>query len=86
MSEPLPRDLFPDAPPVQSMVTPAPVRVVNGSISDVRIIDVDMPFWSMVQFMVKWALATIPAIFVLAMGVALVMFVLALIGFGSLLR
>jgi hypothetical protein len=31
----------------------------------VRVIDVDMPFTSMVVFMVKWALASIPAFIIL---------------------
>lgn len=31
----------------------------------VRIMDIDMPFGSMVGFMVKWAIASIPAIFIL---------------------
>jgi hypothetical protein len=33
--------------------------------SPVRIVDVDMPFGSMVTFMVKWALAAIPALIIL---------------------
>jgi hypothetical protein len=61
MSEPLPRDLFPDAPPANATVPPAPVRLVNGSITDVRVIDFDMLFTSMVGFIIKWTLATIPA-------------------------
>lgn len=28
--------------------------------------DVNMPFWSMVSFMVKWSIASIPAIVILA--------------------
>lgn len=35
-------------------------------ISDVRIKDFDMPFWSMIVFMVKWAVAAIPAMIILA--------------------
>jgi hypothetical protein len=34
--------------------------------SSVRIVDVNMPFGSMVGFMVKWAIAAIPAIIILA--------------------
>lgn len=33
----------------------------------VVVADVRMPFWSMVWFMVKWALASIPAVVVLAL-------------------
>ncbi len=39
---------------------PAPVA------QRVTVIDVDMPFGSMVTFMIKWALATIPALLILA--------------------
>ncbi len=31
----------------------------------VRVVDIDMPFWSMVKFMVKWAIASIPALVLL---------------------
>lgn len=31
----------------------------------VQVIDIDMPFMSMVFFMVKWAFATIPAIIII---------------------
>ena len=33
--------------------------------NDVVVVDVKMPFWSMVTFMVKWAIASIPAIIIL---------------------
>lgn len=33
--------------------------------ASVRIVDIDMKFWSMVWFMVKWAIATIPAVIIL---------------------
>ena len=45
-----------------------------------RIIDVDMPFESMVGFMVKWALASIPAILILSVIGIVIVFVLASIG------
>ncbi|PKG00471.1 hypothetical protein Y019_14095 [Alcanivorax sp. 97CO-6] len=32
-----------------------------------RIVDIDMPFGSMVTFMVKWSLASIPALMILAL-------------------
>jgi hypothetical protein len=44
-------------PPGESAIAIARVSVVN----------VDMPFASMVGFMVKWALAAIPAILILAL-------------------
>src|SRR6185312_7592522 len=43
-----------------------PARSEAGRPTAVRIIDVDMPFESMVGFMVKWALASIPAILILS--------------------
>ncbi len=36
-------------------------------IEPVKIVDVRMPFWSMVIFMIKWAIASIPAFFILAL-------------------
>ena len=32
---------------------------------EVTIVNIKMPFWSMVFFMVKWAIASIPAILIL---------------------
>jgi len=43
------------------MVDPTTPPVVEA-----RIVDVTMPFGSMVVFMVKWAIAAIPAIIILA--------------------
>ena len=43
----------------------------------VRIIDVKMPFGSMVIFMVKWAIAAIPALIILAIIGAMLSGVLA---------
>lgn len=37
-----------------------------SNINLVHVVDVKMPFGSMVTFMVKWAIAAIPAIFILA--------------------
>lgn len=31
----------------------------------VIVTDIDMPFWSMVSFMIKWAIASVPAILIL---------------------
>jgi hypothetical protein len=36
-----------------------------ATTSAVKISDINMPFWSMVVFMVKWAIASIPAILIL---------------------
>lgn len=32
----------------------------------VTVVDIEMPFWSMVTFMVKWSIAAIPALLILA--------------------
>lgn len=59
-------DLFPDA-------AARPMRV--------RVVDIDMPFWSMTGFMVKWAIATIPAILlIVALGALLMTFLSSLLG------
>ena len=36
--------------------------------NQVQITDIDMPFISMVIFMIKWAIASIPAIFILTIA------------------
>ncbi|MDM4766159.1 hypothetical protein [Pelomonas sp. SE-A7] len=52
-----------------------------GQIQAVAIVDASIPFWSMVFFMIKWSLASIPA-------VAILMFTFAIMGalFGGLFR
>ena len=40
--------------------------VENNTSNEVNIVDIKMPFWSMVVFMVKAAIASIPAIIILA--------------------
>ena len=53
--------------------------------SEVTVVDIKMPFWSMVVFMVKWAVASIPAILILvALGTILAVFLGGL--FGGLSR
>ena len=37
----------------------------EANLQRVVVTDIHMPFWSMVVFMVKWALASIPAIIIL---------------------
>lgn len=34
--------------------------------TEIVVVDVKMPFWSMVRFMLKWAIAAIPAALLLA--------------------
>jgi len=47
-------------------VIPIAQPVKQELIQRVKIVDFDMSFWSMVWFMIKWALASIPAFIVLA--------------------
>ena len=44
--------------------------------------DIHMKFGSMVWFMVKWAFAAIPAMFIIASIVWVIVLILSLIGFG----
>jgi hypothetical protein len=46
------------------------------------VVDIEMPFGSMVTFMVKWALAAIPAFLILGVLGALLIAVLAALGAG----
>jgi len=39
--------------------------MVGGNGKNVAVTDIRMPFWSMVVFMVKWAIAAIPALVIL---------------------
>ena len=48
----------------------------------VTVVDIQMPFWSMVIFMVKAAIASIPAVFIL-MVIALVFMAILSALFGS---
>ena len=48
-------------------------QLVQQTVQPVTVIDLDMKFWSMVTFMVKWSLASIPAFLILVvfgLGVA----------------
>ena len=44
----------------------------DSSVVRVSVIDIQMPFWSMVMFMVKAAIASIPAFIILSVIGALV--------------
>ena len=48
----------------------------------VIVTDIKMSFWSMVIFMIKWTIASIPAFIILIILAALVMTLLAGIGYG----
>src|SRR4051794_21149849 len=75
------RDLFPHADPPASVAARSPVSTPPPSappdIARVSVVDINMPFASMVGFMVKWSIAAIPAIIILAAIGALVVGVLA---------
>ena len=51
--------------------------------NEVSITDIKMPFWSMVVFMIKWAIASIPAMIIISIifGILYAIFWAALIGF-----
>ena len=54
-----------------------PLTGQGAAPSRVSVTDIDMPFGSMVGFMVKWSLASIPAVIILAVliGIAYMLFV-----------
>jgi hypothetical protein len=51
--------------PIATAQVAAPA-VEEGLVSEVKICDFDMPFWNLVCFMVKVAIASIPALVILA--------------------
>ncbi len=53
---------------------------ISRPVSEVIISDINMPFWSMVIFMVKWAFATIPAIIIITIVLSLCFSALAGLG------
>jgi hypothetical protein len=59
------------SPPIRNnrptvLTQPAPYSSISGShIQQVVVTDIHMPFGSMVGFMVKWAIASIPALIIL---------------------
>lgn len=49
--------------------------------NEVIVVDIKMPFWSMVVFMVKWSIAAIPAIIILVVvGMTLAGFLTGIFG------
>lgn len=67
----------------ESPSTPAAVEDV-GWTQRVSVVDVNMPFASMVGFMAKWALASIPALFIV-IGIAFVIGLLFALVFGGVI-
>ena len=54
---------------------------MDSQNNEVTVVDIKMPFWSMVVFMVKWAIASIPAILILVvLGAMLAAFLGGLFG------
>jgi hypothetical protein len=70
------------APAVAGKSAPGsrPPREVATQLQEVAVVDVQMPFGSMVVFMVKWAVAAIPAMLILFL-MGLILFAL----FGGLI-
>ena len=56
----------------------------NDNSTRVVVTDIRMPFWSMVVFMVKWAIAAIPAMFILIIFWFIIMALFG--GMGSMMR
>ncbi|HMP77744.1 MAG TPA: hypothetical protein PKE12_15720, partial [Kiritimatiellia bacterium] len=68
----------PSAPPIvpDGLIEQSRSNIPNfnrNTPQDVRVVDVKMPFGSMVIFMIKWALAAIPAMIILVLLYFLVM-------------
>jgi hypothetical protein len=68
------------------MSSQPPVPIPYSSSLDMRqrviVTDVDMPFGSMVVFIIKWTLASIPALIILWL-IFVVIFILLALDFGS---
>ena len=56
----------------------------DSGVVRVSVIDIQMPFWSMVVFMVKAAIASIPAVIIVSIIGSLVFSVLAWVSGGQL--
>jgi hypothetical protein len=71
-------------PPRPSVQSDRPTIPAHAGPQQVVVIDIHMPFGSMVGFMVKWAIASIPALIILMLLGAVVTFVFRAILFGML--
>jgi hypothetical protein len=71
--------------PVVMQTRPAVENVSGSHLQQVIVTDIHMPFGSMVEFMVKWAIASIPAIILIFVLGAIVVgiFGTVLTGIGS---
>lgn len=57
--------------------------MAENNKQEVVVVDIDMPFWSMVRFMIKWVIASIPAFIVLMVLFSIVMLLLGAL-FGGM--
>jgi hypothetical protein len=55
---------------------------MESETQTVRVADIHMPFGSMVGFMVKWAFATIPALFLIGAICFIILLALSTVGVG----
>jgi len=53
------------------------IKRYGRPVQEMVVVDINMPFWSMVTFMLKWAIASIPAA---------LLFFLFLVGVGAILQ
>lgn len=85
-SEPEPLAVAPPPPISQqpALQITAPNDVTART--EVVITDVQMPFWSMVVFMIKWAIASIPAAIVLMTIFFLLWALFGLLGMGLMMH
>lgn len=58
-----------------SIGTPSREAEISGGITRVIVEDIDMPFYSMIFFMVKWTIASIPAFIILFIFSLILMFI-----------
>jgi len=59
-----------------------PVQFIHTEPTECRIVDIEMPFWSLVNLMVKLAVAAIPAFIILIILAVAALAVLSAIGVG----
>ena len=79
-----------NAPPAILSAAPSPQTTSRSNIppqpSRVVVTDIQMPFWSMVVFMIKWAVAAVPAFIMLVVIFFIFWALFATIGLGLFYR
>lgn len=68
---------------VAAAVSEEPAATAVAGVQRVSVIDIDMPFGSMVSFMIKWAFAAIPAFIIIGAAFFMIGMVLGIL-FGGL--